>query len=296
MSAQPATSACPICKGTLVRRTSAYTHFCNACNYWGSTLSVNLDKKISELTTEEFDYHNYVVHLHNIRSKNFSLILNQLNLVKGDGALSILDVGCASGAFMSLAKEHGHRVTGIEPNEAMFRAASQRGLNVIHDYFPTQTALIDKFDVIIFNDVFEHIPDINLTLEHCRSHLKQDGMLILNLPNSAGFIFSIAKVLAKLRVLGPWDRLWQVMFHTPHLHYFNFDSLNKLLKQHRFDSISDKHQIPTIELDGLWSRLTPHSGVSHLIKNCAAYLCVLLMYPLLLVSEKDTFFVIYRAR
>ena len=296
MSAHPSNSACPICKGDLVRKASTYTRFCDRCNYWGSTLSFKLDKKESDLTTEEFDYHNYVVNLHNIRSKNFGMVLNQLDRVTGNGALSILDVGCASGAFMSLAKERGYHVTGIEPNEAMFLAASERGLKVIHDYFPTQTALTEKFDVIIFNDVFEHIPDINLTLEHCRSHLKPEGMLILNLPNSAGLVFRIAKVLAKFRVLGPWDRLWQVMFHTPHLHYFDFGSLNKLLKQHRFESITDKNEIPTVELDGLWSRLTIHSGVSHFVKNCAAYLCVLLVYPLLLVSEKDTFFVIYRAR
>ncbi len=43
--------------------------------------------------------------------------------------LSILDVGCGTGALGSVLSEQGFRVTGVEPAAAMLRAASKKAQN-----------------------------------------------------------------------------------------------------------------------------------------------------------------------
>lgn len=284
---------CPICRATLVNKATAFSSYCKSCDYWHGNLTVAIDSTDDE-SVDAIDDQSYITALDGLRAKNFQIILDELARQTDGVKLAILDVGCASGSFMSLAAAQGHKVTGVEPNKNLCTFARKRGLNVIGDYFPPADPFPSKFDVIIFNDVFEHIPDINSILESCKANLKDDGLLILNLPNSDGLIFRIARVLTAFKVLGPWNRLWQVMFKTPHLHYFNHRSLNKLSQKHGFKPVTGKIQIPTIEVGGFWSRLQLDRSVSGLIKNIIFYMGVLALYPVIRLSEKDTFFVIYR--
>jgi 2-polyprenyl-3-methyl-5-hydroxy-6-metoxy-1,4-benzoquinol methylase len=280
----------------MATRTSAFTYFCKTCDYWSADLPVDIDSAKEESTNDEFSDEAYIAALGGLRVKNFTRIIHKMKAVNQSTNLSILDVGCATGLFMRVAQAEGYTVTGIEPNKQLFATTQKHGLHVIHDYFPPKLSLGEKFDVIIFNDVFEHIPDTHQILASCYENLKDDGLLILNLPNAGGLIFRFSKVLAALGLYEPWNRLWQVMFRTPHLHYFTFTSLNKLLAQHSLEPLGGKNQIATIEISGFWSRLAVDRSASGILKNCILYLGTLALYPLILLSEKDTFFSIYRRK
>ena len=286
--------SCPICRRLMALKASTFTHFCKECDYWGADLPVDIEGASSD--EDEISDEAYIASLESLRIKNFALILKQLKKAKLEAGLSILDVGCASGLFMRTAQQWGYTAMGIEPNQPLFTATQRQGLNVIHDYFPPKQDLNKTFDVIIFNDVFEHIPDVHAILEGCNKYLKEDGVLILNLPNAHGLIFRFSRILATVNLLGPWNRLWQVMFRTPHLHYFTFESLGKLAAQHQFIAVSDKLQIATLEIKGLWSRLAVNGGAIGFFKNCIAYLGTLALYPVILLSEKDTFFALYQRK
>lgn len=285
---------CPICQKKMIGRTSVFTYLCKQCDYWGATLPVDIDSAEDDASAGALSDEAYIASLEGLRVKNFKRILAQLKQSKPGSQLSILDVGCASGLFMRVAHAQGYAVTGIEPNRKLFALTQQQGLNVLHDYFPPQQPLLEKFDVIIFNDVFEHIPDVHQIVKSCGTYLKPEGLLILNLPNAEGLIFKVARRLTVFGLRGPWERLWQVMFRTPHLHYFTFKSLNKLLAQHRFFAVGEKHQIATIELTGFWARLALDRSPLGFLKNCVLYLGTLILYPAIMLAEKDTFFVLYR--
>lgn len=276
----------------MINKTAAFTYFCKPCNYWGADLPVDIDSAGTD--EDEISDEAYIASLEGLRVKNFGLILQQLKQQKSSSALSILDIGCASGLFMRVAHSQGFKVTGIEPNQQLYALTQKHGLKVTHDYFPPKAKLDEKFDVIIFNDVFEHIPDVHTILNSCVEYLNKDGVLILNLPNAEGLIFRFSRLLARLGMLGPWNRLWQVMFRTPHLHYFSFSALNKLVDQHGFIATKGKQDIATIEVTGLWSRLSVNRSASALFKNSVLYLGTLVLYPFILFAEKDTFFVIYQ--
>jgi 2-polyprenyl-3-methyl-5-hydroxy-6-metoxy-1,4-benzoquinol methylase len=67
---------------------------------------------------------------------------------------SVLDVGSAHGWFMEEAERRGYVATGIEPDATM---AARSRVNVIRGFFPE--AAQGPYDLVTFNDVFEHLPE-----------------------------------------------------------------------------------------------------------------------------------------
>ena len=90
------------------------------------------------------------------------------------------------------------------------------------------------FDIVIFNDVFEHLEKINDVIKEVSIVLKDDGLVVLNLPTSDGIIFKISKFLLSLKINKFYDRLWQKNSSSPHLSYFNKLNLTKLFLKNGF--------------------------------------------------------------
>jgi 2-polyprenyl-3-methyl-5-hydroxy-6-metoxy-1,4-benzoquinol methylase/glycosyltransferase involved in cell wall biosynthesis len=99
----------------------------------------------------------------------------------------ILEVGCSSGYFGSALKELGHTVCGVEMDANSSEIAKGR-LDEVHcctieEYFrqnPDQ-----KFDVITFGDVLEHLVAPEVVLVAARQHLRAGGRVVASIPNVA---------------------------------------------------------------------------------------------------------------
>ena len=77
---------------------------------------------------------------------------------------------------------------GIEPTKSTAEAAEKIGINVIQDFFGVDLAnklLNDgiKSDLIIGNNVYAHIPDINDFTQGMKLLLKKDGVITLEMPH-----------------------------------------------------------------------------------------------------------------
>lgn len=284
---------CPLCAIAMQNRICSYTYYCESCDYWAAFLPTAIDDISSYLFSEKNNGHDILSFLDVVRIKNFNEILDKINSSEGTGALKILDVGCATGLFLKISQDRGHIATGIEPNPVMAKSASEKGFNVVNGYFPAALPPTSRFDVIIFNDVFEHIPDLNEILINCKIFLEDQGILVINLPNSGGIFFRLAKMLVIVGVPGPWNRLWQVMFNTPHLHYFNSSSLDALLMRHDFVNKSEAVYMESVSLFGLWERI----GIDNsrvLLSKLLLFIFIVAFYPITKFLEKDTFFSIYK--
>ena len=286
---------CLICSKAMQNKISTYTYYCEGCGYWAAFLQPNINSQDDFVFSEERNDKDVLSFLDKIRIRNFNLILDKIDSRGALDLLNILDVGCASGLFLKIAGERGHITTGILPNPVMAKIALGKGFDVVNGYFPDAIQPTSKFDVIIFNDVFEHIPDLNEILNSCNIFLNDDGMLIISLPNSGGIFFRLAKLLAMVGVLGPWNRLWQVMFYTPHLHYFCRGSLDSLLKKHDFENKSEYIEIEAVSLHGLWDRLAIDSS-RHLLSRIFMYIGIVVFYPITKLFQQDAFFSIYEKR
>lgn len=274
-------------------RVCNWTFYCAICDYWAAFLEQNISSRDDYIFSEERNDAEIISFLDIIRIRNFDVILDQILVEQGNQSLRILDVGCASGLFIETARNRGHIVTGIEPNPVMAKIASDKGFDVINGYFPVAILSASKFDVIIFNDVFEHIPNVNELLHNCNMFLNEKGVLIINSPSSSGIFFRLAKMLAHFGFLGSWRRLWQVMFYTPHMHYFNGNSLDKLLNTHDFKNLSRAVELEALSLTGLWDRLSIDKS-SYVVSRLFQFVGIVLLYPITKISNKDAFFSIYK--
>ena len=282
---------CISCNKPMPIKVSSWTYQCSECKYWFSLLNVSIDDTDSYLYSEDRDDEKIISFLDHIRKKNFTIILNEIEKLFVEKKLNILDVGCASGLFMKMADLEGHHVVGIEPNFFMAKIARNDGLRVLDGYFPDSLNKSYIFDVIIFNDVFEHIPDIDRIAEACKDHLVTGGAIVINLPNSDGILFRIAKNLYRIGIRSPWERLWQKMFNTPHLHYFNPKSLSKFLNKHGYHQVTKVTMLDTFTLDGLWERISIDRSVN-IVNRIFLYLSIAFSIPIIKIFTQDAFFVI----
>jgi SAM-dependent methyltransferase len=189
-----------------------------------------------------------------IRRENFERILDALGQVRDLHAARVLDVGAAHGWFVEAASRRGADAVGIEPDPVVAAMATERGLDVRSGWFPDDLPVGEQYDVIVFNDVFEHLRDPRAVLEQIRDRLRPGGCLLLNLPDAHGLGFRLSRTLRRVGLRGPFERLWQVGFPSPHLWYFSRAGLVRLLRDNGL-SVAFSGSLPTLTRRGLWHRV-----------------------------------------
>src|SRR5690606_28949916 len=143
----------------------------------------------------------------------------------------------------------------------------------------------EQFDVIAFNDDFEHIPDIDFVLRGCRNHLKSGGLLVLNIPSALGAFYKMARTLQRLGITSFFDSLRQKGYPSPHVHYFNPNNLRMLLRSGGFEEIA-AGRLSTLRISGLFARIS-HTGGHSLPASLGITFLASLAVPLLRVMPSD---------
>jgi len=158
---------------------------------------------------------------------------------------SLLDVGCATGSFLSLAQSRGWECRGVEVSAfAAAQARERTGCEIFCGKLEDAPFEAGSFDVITMWDLLEHLPDPLLGLERARRLLKPSGLLLVNTPNENSLLRRVARLLYRGsggRITAPVNRL----YHRYHLHYFAAETLTVLYRRAGFDLVEMKtKQIP----------------------------------------------------
>lgn len=261
-------------------------HFrCKVCGYEGSNLPPRINVDSAHERIDEEARH---AGLKELRNSNFIRLLAEIKKLKSAGS-RLLEVGCAHGWFLEIAQQD-FDVLGLEPDRAIFETTSRHGLPVRNGYFPDVLGPDEAFDVIVFNDVFEHLPDIENILQHCGERLAEGGLLVLNLPNSQGTIYRLSKLLCATGFTGSFERMWQKDLPSPHLHYFNSRNLTRLLDRYDFDPQMGG-RLPAIQIKGLWSRISyAHRRI--MLADIVTYFGLVLLLPFLRILPSDIIYLI----
>ncbi|WP_229455365.1 bifunctional 2-polyprenyl-6-hydroxyphenol methylase/3-demethylubiquinol 3-O-methyltransferase UbiG [Massilia sp. KIM] len=228
-----------------------------------------------------------------LRQENFEVIVRYAMRHARPGARRLLDVGSAHGWFLEIARKQ-FQVLGIEPDEAVGKRAAARGLPVRTGYFPDALADGERFDIIVFNDVIEHIPDIHSALASCHERLDEGGILILNIPSSRGFFYRLSKLLARVGWRAPFERLWQKDLPSPHVHYFNPGNLRQLVAGQGFE-LADATELPALRAQGLLERMRC-TGDMGPVMLYAQYLAILCLIPVLRMFPSDIIVGVFRKK
>ncbi len=97
--------------------------------------------------------------------------------------ISMLDIGCGVGWSLVVAEQKGIRAQGVEPiKDAAAYATGVLKVDVINSLFKADLFGPEAFDLIIMDQVLEHVPNPTQMLEDAFRLLKRDGLLFLAVP------------------------------------------------------------------------------------------------------------------
>lgn len=144
----------------------------------------------------------------------------------------LLDVGCGNGEFLEIARDAGYAVDGIDVSASAKELCERRGISVrVGDVrAPGQFAGADRYDLITFWDVVEHLPDPHSFLSSARSLLRPGGYVLIKTPRTSR---------ASVRASAAIPRLAGAVLQAPsHVQYFDDGGLEALLNRAGFAEVS----------------------------------------------------------
>ena len=249
----PASQSCPACQNRLQTGLYPWHLVCSACSYEGSSLLVDIDvhgdREVLDETLREEG-------LSDLRQSNFRMLAAELDKTLNPPAgtsPTLLDVGCGHGWFLKATSPHFTGL-GIEPDARVAEMATAQGVQVRRGFFPDVLEANARFDVISFNDVMEHIPNVNAAFDACVQHLKPGGRILVNSPARTGVLYRISKLMNRLGMRGSFERMWQKGFPSPHVHYFDDDSI-RAIGQRAGLMLEKTSTLPLISTSGLYARI-----------------------------------------
>ena len=122
-------------------------------------------------------------------AKNFvEKIVKKLNLNKDS---FVVEIASNDGYLLQYFKQLKIRCLGIEPTFDTAKAAINKGINTLNDFFSNKLAqklVIEtlpkkKVDLVIANNVLAHVPDINDFLLGMKTILGEEGIISLEFPH-----------------------------------------------------------------------------------------------------------------
>lgn len=151
-------------------------------------------------------------------------------------ALSVLDIGCGPGWFLKIAADRGWKTQGIEPSRQAAEHAQSIGLNIINAMFDGTTApSVACADVVHLNNMLEHVADPIALLRLAIARAWPGGLICVGVPND----YNALQEAARASGTPPW---WLAPPH--HLNYFDFASLEGVLKRLGLDVIETLTSFP----------------------------------------------------
>lgn len=140
-------------------------------------------------------------------------------LIKFAKGKKVLDIGCVGmgkedtyggknwihGKMVKVAK----KVVGIDIQKSEIEKLRKMGFDIRFQNAEEPFDLKEKFDVVMAEEVIEHLSDLKTFFANVRKHLKDDGLLIITTPNPQAFEFFLQKLLFGKTLINPYHTHWQ---------------------------------------------------------------------------------------
>jgi 2-polyprenyl-3-methyl-5-hydroxy-6-metoxy-1,4-benzoquinol methylase len=164
---------------------------------------------------------------HKVRSfmlKNKAHLIEKMSKERG----SLLDIGAGTGYFGNEMQQRNWQVSLIEKSPQARDFIKQNWQINVQDenalfLFPEKT-----FDVITLWHVLEHLEKLNETMSYLHSILKDNGTLVLALPNAGSFDAE------------KYGKFWAAYDVPRHLWHFSPKTLKIFAQKHRFEIVKTK--------------------------------------------------------
>lgn len=143
----------------------------------------------------------------------------------------ILDVGCALGIFLAMARERGWETYGVDISKFAVEFAEKRfGGQFFAGHLRDARFPERFFDVITLWDCLEHLEDPLEELAEIKRILKDDGVILFDTPNAESLMRLIAGLIYRASA-GSIRYPVEKLYHIYHLYYFSPETVANLLGQ-----------------------------------------------------------------
>ena len=122
----------------------------------------------------------------------------------------VLEIGPGRGDFADLCLDKGIEYWAVEPNEKMAQSLESKGINVIRKIVPPLRDVERKFDVVIMNNVLEHMDTMTSALEISKdiyNLLNQGGRFVIYSPDYVNFGYLFFLNDFSHSFITTWERL-----------------------------------------------------------------------------------------
>ena len=143
----------------------------------------------------------------------------------------VLEVGCGEGNFrINLSQENEY--WGVEPIGTSARKASKKLDKVLIGTFNEMFDQIpdDYFDLVICNDVIEHMTDHEEFFQSIKKKIKKEGCLVASIPN-VRYILNLIELLVRK----DWEYKDSGILDRTHLRFFTEKSLKRTIIDSGFE-------------------------------------------------------------
>ena len=210
---------------------------CKECRLVFMRPQPSLKKLILDFYSKKSGYHSKLdKNLNAIKkyNKKFVKIINRLVGLKLRG--NLLDVGCANGEFLFLAKKKGFKTFGVEVNKDTADIAINNGLDVFNGTLEKANFKNNYFSVIYLGDVIEHVLNPAVLVKECRRILKKEGIIIISTPNMDCFWARTTELICRL-----FKFPWSILLPPYHLFLFSEYNFKKFICELNFKILEIKY-------------------------------------------------------
>lgn len=159
------------------------------------------------------------------------------SLVKMYSPNSVLEIGSGIGVLGSRIEGLGIRYIGIEPDEEQHQLCRNNfpHLEVIKAscYEDPGNLGLGKFDMVISNDVIEHLYSPLELVRFKKAHLNPGGIVITATPNFGSYFKNLA-----YSIFNKWDQVHSPWWDGGHIKFFSKKSLQLLFEKEGFGNFS----------------------------------------------------------
>lgn len=226
---------CPVCQGKVIFYTNTLGYQIHKCQNCGLGVTKDLKTQIGGYHRDET-----YIEEESLFKNIFLKRINIINKFKKPG--KTLEAGCSTGLMLTLLKNRGWQVLGVEISSKAAAAAKSRGIKVIVNNF-MKVKIDDEFDLVILNHTLEHLENPLEVIKKVNSLLSPGGVLFIDVPNFGGLTAKLMK------------SSWPLLLPNEHLWHFSLKPLQILLQKQGFKTIFVERA------SGIWDYGNPLGGI-----------------------------------
>lgn len=132
----------------------------------------------------------------------------------------ILDIGCYDGKILKELENKGYQnLYGSDFSEKSKLSFNNSKIHFsLYDIENDKVPFNNKFDVVIYTDVLEHLYSPERVLENIKHYLNDNGKIFISVPNAGFFLNGLLLSFFPSKLyfstaFGPWDHIYHFTFY-----------------------------------------------------------------------------------